>query len=118
MYEHLQHQISFIRFIIDNIFLLCTLEVVDISTFFCRLDQTEFFLFRTKLELELIWNVGCTCFFLCRLGVTGALSKLESSLKHMDNYLTANEPEHRVAHIPPIVAPGPANQTNVHELRH
>jgi hypothetical protein len=37
---------------------------------------------------------------------------------YMDNYLTANEPEHRVAHIPPIVAPGPANQTNVHELLH
>jgi hypothetical protein len=30
MYEHLQHQISFIRFIIGYIFILCTLEVVDI----------------------------------------------------------------------------------------
>jgi len=28
----------------------------------------------------------------------------------MSNYLTANEPEQRVAHIPPIVAPGPADQ--------
>lgn len=36
----------------------------------------------------------------------------------MENYLTANEPEHRVAHIPPIVAPGPVNQTNVDKLRH
>lgn len=26
------------------------------------------------------------------------------------NYLTAKEPEHRVAHIPPIVAPGPVDQ--------
>ena len=36
----------------------------------------------------------------------------------IENYLTANEPEHRVAHIPPIVAPGPVNQTNVDKLRH
>ena len=28
----------------------------------------------------------------------------------MGNYLEAHEPEHRVAHILPMVAPGPANQ--------
>lgn len=27
-----------------------------------------------------------------------------------NNYLTAKEPEQRVAHIPPIVAPGPVDQ--------
>ena len=36
----------------------------------------------------------------------------------MDNYLTANEPEQRVAHIPPMVAPGPANQNNLFEQKH
>jgi hypothetical protein len=28
-------------------------------------------------------------------------------LNNDENYLTAKEPEQRVAHIPPIVAPGP-----------
>lgn len=35
----------------------------------------------------------------------------------MDNYLTANEPEQRVAHIPPMVAPGPANQIDLFEQK-
>lgn len=33
-------------------------------------------------------------------------------LYEQSNYLTANEPEQRVAHIPPIVAPGPVCQQN------
>lgn len=31
-------------------------------------------------------------------------------LNRLRNYLTAKEPEQRVAHIPPMVAPGPARQ--------
>lgn len=31
-------------------------------------------------------------------------------IKVHERYLTAKEPEQRVAHIPPIVAPGPAFQ--------
>jgi len=27
---------------------------------------------------------------------------------HQGDYLTANEPEQRVAHMPPMLAPGPA----------
>lgn len=38
--------------------------------------------------------------------------------KYKENYLTASEPEQRVAHIPPIVAPGPANQIRILELNH
>lgn len=33
-----------------------------------------------------------------------------SKLRKQGNYLTAKEPEQRVAHIPPMVAPGPAFQ--------
>jgi hypothetical protein len=52
--------------------------------------------------------------------VYSAPYNLENSLKmqgKMDNYLTANEPEQRVAHIPPMVAPGPANQISLFEQK-
>lgn len=32
-------------------------------------------------------------------------------IKVQERYLTAKEPEQRVAHMPPIVAPGPTCQT-------
>lgn len=33
------------------------------------------------------------------------------------NYLTAKEPEQRVAHIPPMVAPGPACQKDLKYMK-